>query len=106
MSKKHGGSYKIKFSGCLPSKAHAKRIRMDFRSLFEAILGSGECLQAPSEGPIVKHGKKDRSGHVGNPPPPPNNFGFWGPVGGIREGKPHTLHPPSAKAYGVGGYFH
>ena len=35
--------------------------------------------------------------------PPPDNSGFWGPMGGIREGKPHTLHPPLAKAYGVGG---
>ena len=38
------------------------------------------------------------------PPPPDRNFRFAPPVGGIREGKPHTLHPPSAEAYGVGGY--
>ena len=26
------------------------------------------------------------------------------PLGGIREGKPHSHHPPSVKAYGMGGY--
>ena len=101
MSKKHGGYYKIKFFCCWASEALAKRFRMDFRALLEAILGSGEAWRVPSEGTLVKQRNWDLSGRVYNPPP--NNFGFWGPVGGIREGKPHTLHPPSAKAYGVGG---
>ena len=78
---------------------------MDFRPHLGAILGSGEALEVVSEATLVKHRNWGPSRRA-NYPPAPNNFGFWAPVGGIREGKPHTLHPPSAKAYGVGGYIY
>ena len=45
----------------------------------------------------------DRVGGVLQPPPR-NKVDFGVPVGGIREGKPHTLQSPAAKAYGVSGF--
>ena len=43
---------------------------MDLRVRLDPILGSGQGLEAPSEGTIVKHGNQYRF-------PPPNNFSFW-----------------------------
>ena len=96
-----GGNAKIKLSYCLLSKVFGNRFSKDLGPRLVAIFSSSRGSEATSKAIGIKYTYDEGSGSNGNPPSKFSDFG--GPVGGIREGKPHTLHPPSAKANGVGG---
>ena len=66
-----------------------------------AIFNSSRGSEATSKAIGIKYTYDE--GSESNNNLSPKFFDFGSPVGGIREGKSHTLHPPSANAYGVGG---
>ena len=96
-----GGSAKIKLSYCLLSRVFGNRFSKDLGPRLVAIFSSSRGSEATSKAIGIKYTYDE--GSESNAYPPPKFSDFGAPVGGIREGKPHTLHPPSAKAYGVGG---
>ena len=90
-----GGSAKIKLSYCLLSRVFGNRFSKDLGPRLVAIFTSSRGSEATSKAIGIKYTYDE--GSESNAYPPPKFSDFGSPVGGIREGKPHTPGNPSKR---------
>ena len=85
------GSAKIKLSTFLLSNAYGSGSWVVYEASLELILAFNWPSEASWKADVIKYDFREGPRSFA-PPSPRDNFGFRAPVGGIREGKPHTFH--------------